>query len=325
MAVPRVFISSTYYDLRQVRNNVEHFIKELGYEPVMHERSSVAYTQNEPLEVDCYHELASCDIAVCIIGNHFGTKSVGNELSITMNEINTAIKARKKVYIFIANDVYIENRTYEHNKDLGNFKSAYTDDIKIHEFISELKNINNHVINSFETTDQIVAPLKAQFAGLFQNLLTRESSLSDTKIAYDLQQSSTEMQRTIEEFKQEKEDFFNKFDSTIYAFNTPVNVIKNYLGISKVSFFIKDIEGLDELMALLGFEESELEDVLEDTRNYIRVRGNLQEQLILKDELFDDNLKIKDIRNKVLLKEYIKWNTREIEQEIIFSDDDLPF
>ena len=49
MAVPRVFISSTYYDLKQVRNNIGAFIKGLGYETVMHEKSEVAYSQNVPL------------------------------------------------------------------------------------------------------------------------------------------------------------------------------------------------------------------------------------------------------------------------------------
>ena len=112
MAVPRVFISSTYYDLKQVRFNIGDFIKNLGYEAVMHERSGVVYTQNEPLEQDCYHELASCDIVVCVIGNHFGSRSAGNELSITMNEIQTAIKNRKKVYIFIAR-INIRGRKYD--------------------------------------------------------------------------------------------------------------------------------------------------------------------------------------------------------------------
>lgn len=326
MAVPRVFISSTYYDLRQVRNNVGNFIKELGYEPVMHERSGVAYTQTGPLEADCYHELASCDIVVCIIGNHFGSQSSNNKLSITMNELDTAIKNKKKVYIFIAHDVYIENRTYEQNRENGEFKSAYTDDIKIHEYIYELKNNTKvHLIEPFETTDQIVATLKAQFAGLFQNLLSREASLTESKTAYDLQQSSDEMKTVIEEFKKEKEAFFAKFDGTIFANKTPVSLIKRHLGISNIALFVNDLVGLDELMELLNFKQAELENVLEDTRNYIRVRGILQEQLILKDELFDDDMKIKDIRNKLLLNGYIIWNTREIEQEIIFSDDDLPF
>ena len=31
MAVPSVFISSTYYDLKEVRNNIGNFIMNLGY------------------------------------------------------------------------------------------------------------------------------------------------------------------------------------------------------------------------------------------------------------------------------------------------------
>lgn len=49
MAIPKVFISSTYYDLKQERDNIARFIKDLGYEPIMHERAGVTYTQNEPV------------------------------------------------------------------------------------------------------------------------------------------------------------------------------------------------------------------------------------------------------------------------------------
>ena len=115
-----------------------------------------------------------------------------------MNEIQNAIKNKKKVYIFIANDVYTEHRTYLLNKDTGTFKSAYTDDIRIHEFIAELnQTVKNHMIVSFETTDQIIDTLKAQFAGLLQNLLQREASMTDAKTAYDLQESADRMKDII--------------------------------------------------------------------------------------------------------------------------------
>lgn len=34
MAAPRIFVSSTYYDLRQTRDNIKGFIEGLGYEAV---------------------------------------------------------------------------------------------------------------------------------------------------------------------------------------------------------------------------------------------------------------------------------------------------
>ena len=190
MALPRVFVSSTYYDLKQYRSIIGDFIRSLGYEPIMHERSGVTYTQNTPLEFDCYHEIESCDIVVCIIGNHFGTKSSENDISITMNELTKALKTKAKIYVFIANDVYIENRTYRMNKGSENFKSAYTDNIKIHEFITEIIDRENSiVIQPFSSTDEIINNLKLQWAGLFQNLLSREASQTETKTVYDLEES----------------------------------------------------------------------------------------------------------------------------------------
>jgi hypothetical protein len=35
MAKPRVFVSSTYYDLKHLRSAIEAFIDSLGYEPIL--------------------------------------------------------------------------------------------------------------------------------------------------------------------------------------------------------------------------------------------------------------------------------------------------
>lgn len=307
MAVPRVFVSSTYYDLKQYRSNIAEFIHGLGYEPIMHERQGVAYTQEHALETDCYHELASCDIAVCIIGNHFGSKSLENDLSVTMNEIKSAIKQKIKVYIFIANDVYTENRTYLLNKDTGSFKSAFVDDIKIHEFIAELKDsVRNHFIAPFETTDQIISVLRAQFAGLLQNLLQREASMTEAKTAYDLQQSADSMKAVLADFVQEKEEFFKKFDSSIYAPNLTLLRLKKYLGLDKSSLFARNIEALDEIMLTMGFTIRDIEDGSDIVRCYDKDCGDIVKHITVKSELVDKRGNLKcflknDIVEKNLL------------------------
>lgn len=320
MAVPRVFVSSTYYDLKQYRSNIAEFIHGLGYEPIMHERQGVAYTQEHALETDCYHELASCDIAVCIIGNHFGSKSLENDLSVTMNEIKSAIKQKIKVYIFIANDVYTENRTYLLNKDTGSFKSAFVDDIKIHEFIAELKDsVRNHFIAPFETTDQIISTLRAQFAGLLQNLLQREASMTDAKTAYDLQQSADSMKAILADFVQEKEEFFKKFDSSIYTTNWTLRHIKKHLGLEKSSFFASNIEALDEIMLAMGFSINSIGDTPDVVRCYAKDCGDVIKSITLMNELVDKQGNIKDIRKKDI-----------IDKNLIYSDEvkkepDFPF
>ena len=322
MAAPRVFISSTYYDLKQVRNNIGDFIKDLGYEPVMHERSGVAYTQTEPLEYDCYHELASCDIVVCIIGNHFGSKSSDNELSITMNELKTAIKNKKKIYVFISNDVYIENRIYKKNKESGTFISAYADDIKIHEYIEELtETTKNHVITSFETTEQIISVLKSQFAGLFQHLLQKEASATEAKTVYDLQESADNMRAIIADFQKEKEEFFNRFEGTPFKLNGVILYLRELLNLKQCAFFVKDDKALDEFMECIGFKSIEVDSQIEDHRKYVSSGNGIIETYIFKVEVFDESGKLKDIRDKEKLKQYVL-------HDVDFSvddDNDLPF
>lgn len=326
MAVPRVFVSSTYYDLKQYRNNIADFIKSLGYEPIMHERSGVAYTQTHALETDCYHELASCDIVVCIIGNHFGSKSSESELSITMEELKTAIKSKKKIYVFVSNDVYIENRTYKLNKDSGSFKSAYTDNIKIHEYIAELTDsVKNHVIMPFDTTEQIISVLKGQFAGLFQNLLSRESSMTESKTAYDLQETAEGIRSLVKEFQLEKENFFEKFDCTYLTNNLTLTTIKQYIGLEKSAFFASDIDSLEEILNLAGYEhDGEIGN--DKLYNFVKVINDGETKttktITLYSGLFDDELNLLPLRSKSIVEANLKF---EETSENVINDYDLPF
>ena len=41
MAKPRVFVSSTYYDLKHIRDRPEAFIESFGYEPVLFESGDI--------------------------------------------------------------------------------------------------------------------------------------------------------------------------------------------------------------------------------------------------------------------------------------------
>ena len=105
MSAPKVFISSTYYDLQHVRNDLHTFLINMGYDPVMHDKGSIPYTQKEPLEDSCYSELEKCDIVICIIGNKLGTTSTHGNYSITMQELQTAIKSKKKIRLSPASKI----------------------------------------------------------------------------------------------------------------------------------------------------------------------------------------------------------------------------
>jgi hypothetical protein len=79
MARPRIFVSSTYYDLRHIRSSLELFIESLGYDSILSEKGDIAYLHDTPLDESCYREAASSDMLILIIGGRYGSEKSGGE------------------------------------------------------------------------------------------------------------------------------------------------------------------------------------------------------------------------------------------------------
>lgn len=327
MANLRVFVSSTYYDLLHVRNDLFDFIKSMGYDPVMHDKGGVPYTQDTTMEQACYDELSMCDIVICVIGNRYGTDSSVGNFSITLEELQQAIKAKKKVYTYILKDVYTENKIYEKNIAKFNFEPAYVDDIRIHEFISEFKKtVKKSPIHPFESVNEIIINLKAQFSGLFQHLLAKESAATETKTYYDLKEISEEIKDQVNLLQEQNVSFFKKFDSTIFALNRALKVICEFLGMKKCLFFAADKEALCEFLALLGFEIEHNSDgtatfLPDEETVFVRIKNGQRETICLKNELFESNEEIKEFRSARQLDGIIVFDRSPISED----DDNLPF
>src|SRR5438552_10179566 len=112
MAKPRIFISSTFYDLKQIRSSLEAFIMGLGFDPVLSEKGSIAYSPDAPLDESCYREAKGCDIFVLIIGGRYGSEVAserGTEEkgfyeryeSITRKEYESAVDRDIPIYVLI--------------------------------------------------------------------------------------------------------------------------------------------------------------------------------------------------------------------------------
>ncbi|EAS19033.1 conserved hypothetical protein [Flavobacteria bacterium BBFL7] len=180
MAKPRIFISSTFFDLRQVRADLDRFIKEMGYESVRNETGAIPYGKDLKLEDYCYKEISGIDILVGIIGGRFGSKSSSGDYSVTQTEIKTALEQNKNVYLFIDKNVHSEYETYLINKDNSKTKYRYADDVRIYKFIEEIYGLpKNNVIHSFETAQDIINFLREQWAGLVKDLLSQTQKRSE--------------------------------------------------------------------------------------------------------------------------------------------------
>jgi len=196
MAKPRVFVSSTYYDLKHIRNSLESFIDSIGYEAVLFESGDIPFHHDQPMDESCYGEIHNCHMLVLIIGGRYGNptsdskKSKGKDLdsayerynSITRKEYETARERDVPIFIFVEKNVLAEYQTYKDNRDNLSIKYAHADSVNIYKLLDDiLSQRRNNYVKDFEKFDDIASWLRDQWAGLFADFLSRKSSETSLK------------------------------------------------------------------------------------------------------------------------------------------------
>lgn len=181
MASPKVFISSTCYDLRYIRENLKYFIRTLGYEPILSEDGDVFYNPKSHTHDSCLEEIPNCQIFVLIIGGRYGGKFKDTKQSITNAEYKEAVRLKIPIFTLVEQGVYSDHHVYTKNK-----KNTSVDYLKIHypssdnnmifEFIDEVrkKTINNAIV-PFRNFADIEDYLRKQWAGMLYSFLTKQN------------------------------------------------------------------------------------------------------------------------------------------------------
>lgn len=200
MAIPRVFISSTFYDLKHVRDDIERFVKELGYEPVRNETGAIPYGKEERPEQYAYREVELCDILVAIIGGRYGTESSqDNPYSISQQEIKTAVERGVQVFIFIEQSVFAEYSTYRLNKNNPNVNYSFVDNIRVYQFIEEVFTLpKNNPISQFGSSKDIIDYLQLQWAGLFQRFLKEQQRIAEIKVLEEMKTVASTLRQLVD-------------------------------------------------------------------------------------------------------------------------------
>jgi hypothetical protein len=187
MAKPRVFISSTYYDLKHLRSSLDRFVESLGFEPVLSEKGDIAFSPNTPLDESCYREAANADIFVLLVGGRYGSEASGQQKtpnrtfferyeSITKKEYESAFTRDIPLYVLVENNVYSEYQTYLQNKGNRNIAYAHVDSVNVFRMIEEiLSKPRNNPTHTFERFSDIESWLCEQWAGLFRELLQKQT------------------------------------------------------------------------------------------------------------------------------------------------------
>ncbi len=321
MAKPRVFLSSTFYDLKQVRADIDMFIENLGYEPVRNEEGDIPYGKDDALEEYCYKEIKNIDILISIIGGRFGSESKRNTSSISQIELKTALKEGKQIYIFIEKNVLAEYETYLLNKD-NNTKFRYVDDIRIYKFIEEIKGLSaNNNIKGFETANDITRYLKEQFAGLFQRFLEEQTRIKEISIISNLEKTAQTLNKLVNYLSEENKGQTEEINRILTINHTLVETLRTLLSIP-YNFYIEGVTDLNELLGARGFKKDELQNFLEVDEYYNWEKDTKRKSIIIKISklLFDEEGRLKFIKKSDWKEDYVVYKEDDKPE-----DDGLPF
>lgn len=166
---PTVFVSSTCYDLSQVRVDLKLFIESIGLVPVLSEFNSFPINPDYDTVSNCLDNIkCRADIFVLIVGGRYGYQTKTGK-SVTNIEYLEAKAKGIPIYVFIDKTIQNIFSVWEHNKD-GDY-SKFVDSPKLFEFIASLKESQGNWIYSFETAQNIISTLKNQLAYLFMDAL----------------------------------------------------------------------------------------------------------------------------------------------------------
>lgn len=211
MAVPKVFVSSTCYDLKEIRDNLHEFIDSIGYIPVFSDKNDVFYHPDLHTHEACLKEIETCQLFILIIGGRFGgTYKYDQTKSIVNAEYDAAKKLNLPIFAFVQKDVYSNQFTYIKNQQNNIAEKIYYPAIaeqsyskNIFDFIISVRKADeNNGVFEFEFARDIKNILRIQFAGLFYDFLwnrKREKDSERTKnILYDLSSISKKTEELLE-------------------------------------------------------------------------------------------------------------------------------
>jgi len=282
MAKPRVFVSSTCYDLGVIRSELRPFIESMGYEPVMSDYSDILYDPDQHSHESCIKQIIDCDLIILIIGSRFGGKAVSpalenidfdkvikmsvhgdtlsKDMSITQAEVVTAIEHSIPIYPFIDHKVYHEQHIYEENRNKGNdVKNIYFPSIEkqktaryIFDFIRFIRGLQyNNGVYEFATVADIKAQLTKQWAAYFKELLrNRHHYIKNKEVEQDLSRRFDDLKEAIISSidDSDRQDKVRKMST----YRSLISFVSMIGGIKSIQQILLKETSWDKLIAALG-------------------------------------------------------------------------
>lgn len=164
-----LFVSSTCYDLSQVRTDLADFSRTLGLEPILSELDSFPVDPSLDTVTNCLEILRSrADIFLLIVGNRYGSMTKAGK-SVTNLEFLEASARGIPRYVFVKREIITLLPTWKANPT-ADFKGS-VDTPQLFEFVSGLRGSGDLWVFPFDTAQDIAQVMRKQLSFLLSDCL----------------------------------------------------------------------------------------------------------------------------------------------------------
>lgn len=184
-SVPAVMVSSTFYDLRQIRADLARFIRDdLGYAPLLSELASFPIDPDVDTIENCRRRVEQdADVLVLVIGGRSGYADPVSARSVTNLEYRAARAKGIPVFAFIEKRVLAILPTWTLNPN-ATFEPWL--EPAVFRFIQEVRETDKVWTREFETAQDIVDALRLQLAHLMRVALDQQARLRERPLPQGL-------------------------------------------------------------------------------------------------------------------------------------------
>ena len=166
-----IFLSSTCFDLRSLREHLRSEITSWGHDPILSEYPSFPVAPDLSTVENCKKVVKErADIFVLIIGGKRGSLDPDTNRSVVNSEYRQARNQGIDCFIFVDRQVWELLAHYQRNPE-SDF-SCTVDNPEVFKFINEVQKETKWIF-PFSRTEEILTTLKIQLSIRLQDLLTR--------------------------------------------------------------------------------------------------------------------------------------------------------
>ncbi|MET0396153.1 MAG: DUF4062 domain-containing protein [Longimicrobiaceae bacterium] len=166
---PAVMVSSTFYDLRQIRADLGCFLEDdLGYRALLSEHRSFPVDPDADTIENCRRRVEQdADLFVLVIGGRYGYVDPNSLKSITNLEYLVAQRKGIPIYAFVEKSVLSVLPVWAKNPQ-ADFSDVVSD-TRVFEFIQRVRSEDKIWMHEFEIAQEIIQTLRLQLAYLMRD------------------------------------------------------------------------------------------------------------------------------------------------------------